>query len=91
MFLAVRRTIELVVLAFRSGESKEIELLALRQEVAVLRRQVKRPAYEPADRAMFAVLSRLVPRSRWQQAFSVTPATVLRWHRRLVARRWTYS
>lgn len=54
------------------------------------RRQVKRTAYEPADRAMFTLLSRLLPRSRWHQVFPATPATLLSWHRRLVARRWTY-
>jgi len=74
MFLVARRAFELVVLVFRSGKSKEIELLALRQEVAVLRRQVKRPAYQPADRAMLTLFSRLIPKSLWRQAFSVTPA-----------------
>lgn len=84
VFLVGRRLIELVVLLGRTGESKEVELLALRQEVSVLRRQVRRPAYQPADRAMLALLSRLLPTSRWPQAFSVTPATLLSWHRRLV-------
>jgi hypothetical protein len=61
---------------------------ALRQ-VAVLRRQVRRPDLEPADRAMLTGLSRLLPRTRWA-AFFVTPTTLLRWHRDLTARRWTY-
>src|SRR5271167_1719147 len=88
-YLAVRHLLELVVLFARSDGSKEIELLALRHEVVLLRRQVKRPSFEPADRAFLAVLSRLLPRSRWA-CFGVTPATLLAWHRRLVARRWTY-
>jgi putative transposase len=88
-YLSVRRVLELVVLLVRSDDAKEIELLALRHEVAMLRRQVKRQSFEPADRALLAALSRLLPRSRWG-AFGVTPATLLGWHRRLVARRWTY-
>src|ERR1019366_2076059 len=76
-------------LLIRSDASKEIELLALRHEVAMLRRQVRRRSFDPADRALFAVLSRFLPRSRWT-CFGVTPATLLAWHRRLVARRWTY-
>jgi transposase InsO family protein len=78
-----------VVLSFRSEPSKEIELLALRHEVAILRRQVGRSDYQPADRALLAALSRLLPRSSWG-TFGVTPGTLLAWHRRLVAKRWTY-
>ena len=88
-YLSVRRVLELVVLLARSDDAKEIELLALRHEVVMLRRQVKRQSFEPADRALLAAYSRLLPRSRWG-AFGVTPATLLGWHRRLVARRWTY-
>jgi putative transposase len=56
----------------------------------VLRRQVARPRYNPQDRMVLAVLARLLPPERWP-VFLVTPATLLRWHRELVARRWTYS
>jgi hypothetical protein len=83
--LAIRRLFELVVLSFRAEGSKEIELLALRHEVAILRRQVGRTAYQSADRALLAALSRLLPRSRWA-SFGVTPGTLLAWHRRLVAK-----
>src|SRR5206468_6432528 len=54
------------------------------------RRQVRRLDLEPADRVVLAGLSRLLPRVRWAALF-VTPATLLRWHRQLIARRWTYS
>ena len=90
VYLGLGRLLGLVVLACRSEGANEVELLALRHEVAVLRRQVKRPVYRTADRALLSALSRLLPRRRWS-CFPVTPETLLAWHRRLVKRRWTYS
>ena len=88
-YFAIGRLLQLVALADRSEREKNIEILALRHEIAVLRRQVGRSAYQPADRAFIAALSRLLPRSSWC-CFSVTPETLLAWHRRLISRRWTY-
>jgi transposase len=85
----LRRLLELVVLRGRCELTNEIELLVLRHEVAVLRRQVSRPRFRPADRALIAALARLLPRERWASLI-VCPATVRRWHRTALARRWTY-
>jgi hypothetical protein len=91
VYLLVRCLLGMLVTVARVDVAKEVELLVLRHENAVLRRQVPRPRYEPADRLWFAALSRLVPRRRWAMVFPVTPATILRWHRCLVARKWNYS
>jgi hypothetical protein len=78
----------LTVLA-RSDLSKDAELLVLRHENQVLRRQLSgRPRWDNTDRLWLAALSRLVSRHRWPVVFPVTPATILRWHRNLVARKW---
>jgi putative transposase len=90
-YMIIRLVLSLVAVLVRGDVSKDVELLVLRHENAVLRRQVSRPRYEPADRLWFVALSRLVPRRLWPAVFPVTPATILRWHRRLVARKWTYS
>jgi putative transposase len=72
--------------------SKSAELLVLRHENQVLRRQLgTRLRWDPADRVWLAALSRLVSRRQWPQVFPVTPATILRWHRDLVARKWDYA
>ena len=89
VYLLVRRLLELAVLLSRSQASKEIEILVLWQELAVLRRQVPRPRHQRPDRLLLAALSRLLPRPQWT-VFAATPQTLLRWHRDLVTRRWTY-
>jgi len=75
----------------RREVSKDAELLVLRHENAVLRRQISRVRYQPADRLWLAALSRRIPRCRWGDVFAVTPATLLTWHRRLVTRKWDYA
>ncbi|MEU7004999.1 integrase core domain-containing protein [Nonomuraea sp. NPDC046570] len=86
-----RRLLSLPALLLRRSVSKEAELLVLRHQNAVLRRQVPRVRYEPADRLWLAALSHLIPRSHWERIFPITPATWLAWHRNLVAKKWDYS
>ena len=87
--LVACRLFALVLLLARDDHSKELELLVLRHELSILRRQARRPRLADSDRLLLAALSRVVPRRSWR-AFLVTPKTLLRWHRRIVARRWTY-
>jgi putative transposase len=89
VYLALRRALELMVLCWRSADAKEVEILVLRHQLTVLRRQHPRPRLQPQDRALLTALSRLLPRRRWS-IFVVTPETLLRWHRRMVRRHWTY-
>ena len=89
LYIALQRLVQLIALCFRSEEFKELEIVALRHELGVLRRQVRRPALRPADRAFLAAASRFLLRTR-SSSFVVTPDTLLRWNRRLVAKRWTY-
>ena len=89
VYLLVRRTLSLAILAFREDLAKDAELLVLRHENTVLRRQAGRMRYEPADRVWFAALAQLIPRRHWAGIFPVTPATLLAWHRKLAARSTT--
>jgi putative transposase len=91
MYLLTCRVLSLAVLVFRGDLAEDAELLVLRHENAVLRQHAGRVRYEPADRAWFAALARLVPRGRWADVFSVTPATLLAWHRRLAAKKYDTS
>src|SRR6266702_7839515 len=75
----------------RREVSKDAELLVLRHENTVLRRQIGRVRYQRADRLWLAALSRLIPRRRWGEVFALTQATLLAWHRRLVTLKWDYT
>jgi hypothetical protein len=88
-YLTLCRSIRLLALLARGDGAKNLEILVLRHQLAVLRRQVARPRLEPADRALLAAVSRVLPRADWS-CFLVKPETLLRWHRRLVAGVWTY-
>jgi putative transposase len=90
VYLVVRNLFALVWLLGQRRRSKELEILVLRHELAILRRQSSRPKLTRADRALLAALSRSLGRPAWT-VFSFTPETLLRWHRQLIARRWTYS
>jgi putative transposase len=87
-FLIVRRVLGLVGLG-PAPDANDVEIAVLRHQLMVLRRQVSQPRYQPTDRMVLATLAKLLPRERWA-VFLVTPSTLLRWHRQLVARRWTY-
>ena len=89
--LLMRWLFNLAILVIRGDRVKNAELLALRHENMVLRRNVGRVRYDPADRAWFTVLTRFIPRRRWTEVFPVTPATLLAWHRRLAARKYDTS
>jgi putative transposase len=89
LYLMFVRLSDWMALLARSAASKDAELLVLRHEVAVLRRQNPKPKLDWADRAVLAALARLLPRSL-RMGRLVTPGTLLGWHRRLVRWRWTY-
>jgi hypothetical protein len=85
------RTLGLVAVLVRGDRAIAAEMLVLRHENAVLRRQAGRVRYEPVDRAWFAALARIVSRRRWAEVFPVTPATLLAWHRSLAAGKYDTS
>jgi putative transposase len=89
VYVVACRLFALVLLLARSDRSKELELLVLRHELSILRRQARRPQLAESDRLVLTALSRVMPRRSWQ-AFLVRPETLLRWHPRIIARRWTY-
>jgi putative transposase len=92
LYRLVRCLLGLLAVLVRSDLSKDVELLVLRHENQVLRRQVSgRLRRGHADRLWLTALSSLVSRRRWAEIFPVTPATILRWHHSLVARKWDYA
>lgn len=89
LYLILRRLLG-VVPGSRSGDAaKDVEIAVLRHQLQVLRRQDRRPSFRPLDRVFLAATARLLPRDRWT-SFMITPQTLLRWHRQLVRRKWTY-
>ena len=88
-YLFFGRILQFLILLGRGDRAKEVEILVLRHQVAVLRRRVNRPDLGDGAGVLLAALSRLLPRRSWSTSF-VTPATLLRWHRDLVGRNWTY-
>jgi putative transposase len=89
LYLIFLRLLNLLLLLGRSSASKDVELLVLRHEVTVLRRANPKPRLDWADRAVFAALVPCLP-TMLRAHRLVTPGTILRWHRRLVAKKWTY-
>ncbi len=89
-YVVLGRLLQFALLCARSNDFKELEIVVLRHELAVLQRRAGRPSMTWTDRFFLAAASRFLPRNRWR-ALIVTPATLLRWHRRLVAKRWTYT
>src|SRR5450759_733299 len=86
--MVLRRLLAVLSFGDRAAEQVRLENLVLRHEVAILRRQVKRPTYRMQDRALLAAAGRMLSRERWN-AFLVRPETIIGWHRRLVAHKWT--
>jgi putative transposase len=88
-YVSVRWVLQLEALRGRSTDFRYLEIVVLRHELAILRRRIRRPTITWTDRLFLAAASRVLPRARWG-SFIITPGTLLRWHRMLVAKRWTY-
>jgi putative transposase len=92
LYQLTRRLLSVPAVLLRHDTAKDAELLVLRHENSVLRRQITgQVRYEPADRFWFAALSSLLPRRRWSDIFPIQPATILAWHRRFIARKWDHN
>src|SRR6266498_3164469 len=90
LYLIVKVAARLLALGRSNGSSRDLEILVLQHQVRVLQRKAGRPRLRPLDRAVMAAASRILPRERWV-SFIVTPQTILRWHREVVRRKWTYG
>jgi transposase len=88
-YFGLRRLLQALAPSGRDDLARDVELLVLRHQVKVLARRVHRPLFRRRDRMLLASASRVLPRERWK-AFVITPRTLLRWHRELVRRKWTY-
>jgi putative transposase len=92
LYQLTRRLLSVPAVLLRRDVDKDAELLVLRYENTVLRRQIAgKVRYEPADLLWFAALSSLLLRRRWHAIFPVQPATILAWHRKFIAWKWDYS
>jgi putative transposase len=90
VYLLLRRVVRLIAGSSNDELSTEVELLVLRHQLKVLKRQVGRPRLRRSDRLFMAAIGRVLPRARWS-SFLVSPQTLLRWHRELVRRKWTFG
>ena len=90
LWLTVRLLTRLLMLPNDDGSAKDVEILVLRHQLRVLRRKTGRPKFTAGDRVLLAAASRVLPPERWLSSLLVTPQTLLRWHRTLVQRKWTY-
>jgi putative transposase len=91
LWLTARLLTRLLVLPNADDGTKDLEILVLQHQLRVLRRKTGRPRFTAADQVLLAAASRALPRQRWASSFLVTPQTLLRWHRALVRRKWTYA
>jgi hypothetical protein len=89
VYLLLRRLVQRITGSPKHLPETEVEVVVLRHQLKVLQRQLGRPRLRRSDRLFMAALSRVLPRGRWS-AFAVSPQTLLRWHRELVRRKWTF-